>query len=119
MQTSYHYNATFSDKDWQTDTIRVADMRMASLEQDPPDSVLMADAFSDPVGGSGNSSFDRGVGQHHGDGYNILKIDGSATFFHDPGNTVRDLKGGTNYHATQGDYERHQARAWRIFAGWE
>jgi len=117
MQTSYHYNCTFTDKDPLAETVTVEDMRTATLEFDS-DGVLMADAFSDAAGGTGgNSANSRGVDAHHLDGYNIMKVDGAVSFFIDPSQTIRNLKGGSGYYASRPDFEVFQARAWLIFQG--
>lgn len=99
MQTSYHYNCTFSAK---ADP-RIPDMRSART-YDSCDLPLMVDAFSDP---------NRGVDWHHGDGYNVLRLDG-ATFFHrDPDYAIRDRNGGVTYHYGTVMYEVHQAWVWK------
>jgi prepilin-type N-terminal cleavage/methylation domain-containing protein len=112
MQTSYHYNATFSDKDALTQAVVVSEMRSASLD-DSGSAVLMADAFSDPRGGASSGGFARGVTAHHLDGYNTMRLDGSVIFFRDSEEQVSGLNGGRDY---IGNYTL-QARAWRIMEG--
>lgn len=103
MQTTYHYNCTFSN----VAEPKIADMRSAKIGESGylP---LMVDAFSDP---------NRGIGRHHVDGYNVLRIDGSTYFYADPTNEIRDLNGGVTYHYGTQNYELHQVQAWRILAG--
>ena len=100
MQTSYHYNCTFSSED----NPRVRDMRSART-YDRGDRPLMTDAFSDPG---------RGVDWHHKDGYNVLMLNGSTFFHSDPDNEIRDLNGGVTYHYGTTMYEVHQAWAWKL-----
>ena len=117
MQTSYHYNCTFSQKDPLAEAVRVEEMQAATLETGGG-AVLMADAFSDPAGGTGgNSAFARGVSQHHQEGYNTMKIDGAVSFFRDSGHVIRDLNGGAGYYSGRAAFEVFQVRAWLIFEG--
>lgn len=119
MQTSYHYNATFTDKQWNAsyNNIGLNDMRPASLDSTDNDGVLMADAFSDPAGGGGQGAVSRGIDMHHKDGYNRLFVDGSGSYFHDRSDTIRNLNGGRSFHNANGVQLRAQAKAWLIFSG--
>lgn len=112
MQTSYHYNATFSDKDALVEDVTVSEMRAASLD-DSGSAVLMADAFSDPVGAASSGGHSRGIDAHHLDGYNTMKLDGSVVYFQDREQRVRDMNGGRAY---IGNYTI-QAKSWRVLEG--
>ena len=100
MQTSYHYNCTYS---------AVADPKVSQMRSartyDPGYLPLIADAFSDPS---------RGIDWHHVEGYNVLQLDGATYFYRDPANEIRDLNGGATYHSGTAMYEVHQVHAWRI-----
>ena len=103
MQTTYHYNSTFgyeqspSLSGWRAP--RITDSGSAAL---------MADAFSDPI---------RGVDQHHGDGYNVLNLGGAVAYYSDPDHEIRDLNGGSTYHAGTANFQIFQAPAWRMLIG--
>lgn len=103
MQTTYHYNCTFSN----VAEPKIADMRSARIGESGH-LPLMVDAFSDP---------DRSIDRQHIEGYNVLRIDGSTFFHADPENEIRDLNGGVTYHYGTANYEVHQVQAWRILAG--
>lgn len=113
MQTSYHYNSQFGSNLYDDDSR----WRSAHDALDEPTAALMSDAFSDPEG--------RGVEQHHGNGYNVLYLDGRVRFIDDSdgrilggaGDKVKvaDLNDGKSF---EDDYET-QAKAWLIFEGRE
>jgi len=96
IQTTYHYNSSFGSP-W----------RSARLAIDKPTDVLMADAFSD---------YRRSSDLHHIEGYSVLRLGGSVTFFNDPQQYIRDAAGvGVWYHAGTAGYQK-QAEVWRVFA---
>ena len=76
MQISYHYRSSFD----------IPSHRVAHLANDPGNSALVVDAFSDPT---------RGVDFHHKTGYTVLFLDGHTQFHKDPTFKIRDLAGGS------------------------
>ena len=49
---------------------------------------MIADGFSDPI---------RGVRDHHRDGYNFLRLDGSGEYYRDDNEELLNLNGGSLY----------------------
>lgn len=90
METNYLYRSSIPglSKNWGQNTPE--NRRPATLE-DPGEWVIYADIFS-------NHPRDRGVDNHHLDGYNALFVDGHASFISDKDDVVRDINGGASYH---------------------
>lgn len=84
VYTAYHYRACLDGppdgKPW----------RAAKLNTDAGWNPIMADAFS---------GINRGVDQHHVEGYNVLRLDMGAGFISDPTYRVRDMNNGADYSA--------------------
>ena len=76
MQISYHYRSSFD----------IPSHRVAHLANDPGNSSLVVDAFSDPT---------RGVDFHHKTVYTVLFLDGHTQLHKDPTFKIRDLAGGS------------------------
>ena len=90
MNTSYFYRETYAGKPYvRGGTPLVAGMiNVPNLERDLPDLPILADVFSDP---------NRGIRDHHRDGYNFVRLDGSGAFFQDSSNQIQDLAGGAPF----------------------
>lgn len=103
MEYSYSYRETFQGRDYQQG-VAVSDQSFSNLNQtldmdtDAPDMVLFSDLFA----GASSSDIDRSVDSHHQNGYNFSRLDGSASFYLDTSNEIRDLNGGEKYHTTYG-----------------
>ena len=63
---------------------------------------FMADVFSDPG---------RGVGYHHGNGYNVAYADGHSEFVKDLQHEIQEFGGGSTYHVDH----RRQDFVWKKF----
>jgi prepilin-type N-terminal cleavage/methylation domain-containing protein len=87
---SYHYRETYAGRTYEPGRAVNNSELINTLEmgRDSPDMVMLSDAFSDP---------DRGIRDHHRDGYNFARLDGSGDFYLDLGNEVESLNGGTKY----------------------
>ena len=90
VNKSYHYRDTYWGKEYQSGvtppTIELD--KTLSIDRDSSDMVLMADAFTDPA---------RGIDSAHGDGYNIIKVDSSGSFFGDTSNVIAGINNGNPF----------------------
>lgn len=88
IQTPYHYRATFDAPKY----------RVANYNDDRGSEALMADSFSDR---------NRGVDQHHIEGYNVSYLDAHVAFHTDPMYEIRDKLAG-NYYLTVPGYNQQE-----------
>ncbi len=92
MGMSYHYRETFAGKNYKSGVSAPAPggsfNHILNMERNPPDMVLLADAFSDP---------ERGIADAHEDGYNFARLDGSGEYFLDLNNDIDNFGGGGGY----------------------
>ncbi|XAL99091.1 prepilin-type N-terminal cleavage/methylation domain-containing protein [Phycisphaeraceae bacterium D3-23] len=84
MTWGYHYRETYD----RADTGQLN--KTLNLDLDPTDLAIVSDGFSDPL---------RGVNDHHGDGYNYARLDGSGTFYRDSAEELLNINGGARYNA--------------------
>lgn len=111
MTTSYHYNCQFG----KTTSPTIKDYSQSSvwrpaMTSDPAQSAIMADAFSSPP--------DRGINNHHKNGYTVVYLGGDTKFIDDPkglDGVVAQLKNGAKYQDSLTNYANYQSKAWRFF----
>jgi len=90
--TTYHYRSLWDGRKW----------RSVNSAKDGGGMAFMADVFSDP---------ERGVRQHHKDGYNVVYTDGHSEYVKDKENRIEQSGSGLAYN---GDHGR-QDRIWKDF----
>ena len=119
MWASFYYRDTYIGEQYvagqnYTSSDRRGRMNKALvMERDAPDMVLSADQFgvNTRLGGEVNS-LDNG----HEDGYNIIRIDGSGSYFGDGSRMIEGIGGGdiaTTYWKGQATFNQEQA--WETF----
>ena len=120
MWVSYYYRDTYIGSKYeagQNYTSAANRGRMNEplvLERDAPDMVLSADQFGvkDRLVGEDANSLDNG----HKDGYNIVRLDGSGSYFSDTARVIEGIGGGdiaTTYWKGQATFNLEQA--WETF----
>ncbi|MEM6505120.1 MAG: prepilin-type N-terminal cleavage/methylation domain-containing protein [Planctomycetota bacterium] len=99
MCMSYHYRETYLGEDYvKGGSVTNGQLKnILNLDRDSPDMVIFSDAFTDP---------NRGVRDHHRDGYNFARLDGSGDYYLDPGDEIEQLGGGNQYNTNPGLIER-------------
>lgn len=110
--SSYHYRETYTGEEY-VDGVAVSGgfNKTLSMERDSPDLVLFSDAFSDPEN-------DRSVDEHHGNGYNFSRLDGSGEFYIDTAHEIRDLNGGAKYNSvTKLNEQAYETLRWGELVG--
>lgn len=82
MTWGYHYRETYqrNGTGLRNNTL--------NMDKDVTDLVIASDGFSDPL---------RGVLDHHIDGYNFIRLDGSGTYYRDSNDDLLNLNGGAKY----------------------
>ena len=92
INASYFYRETYAGKKYQPGGSPVlAELKnVLNFDRDPGDMVMLADVFADP---------DRGINDHHLNGYNFIRLDTSGDFFRDSSQQVEQFGGGGGYFA--------------------
>lgn len=96
---SYHYRETYAGKKYERGSIvRTTSMvNTLNLSKDPTDLVLVSDAFTDP---------DRGIQDHHRDGYNFARLDSSGDYYQDKSQEIEQFANGNRFNTNQRLIER-------------
>ena len=93
LNSSYFYRETYNGKGYPAGGSPASADLVNTLvpDRDAPDLVMLADVFADTT---------RGIKDHHGDGYNFIRLDSSGDFYQDPSQQIEQLAGGSSFHST-------------------
>jgi len=100
VQSTYQYRSLFDGERPASES--KPGWRAPNFDHDNEEIALMSDVYSDP---------ERGVNYHHIEGYNVVYVDGHASFVMDHNFEIRDYNGGGTYH-TAHDL---QSEVWRTY----
>ncbi|MEO0476593.1 MAG: prepilin-type N-terminal cleavage/methylation domain-containing protein [Planctomycetota bacterium] len=110
LNSSYFYRETYNGTGYTAGVTPPLSglVNTLNIERDPSDLVMLADVFADP---------ERGINDHHRDGYNFSRLDGSGDFFLDQAQQIEQFAGGGSFHAigANANAQRLVERAYESF----